>query len=278
MTVQEKVKENKRYAGVTIALVGNPNVGKSTLFNGVTGARQAVINAPGTTVEVKAGTWRSLGARVLDLPGAYSLIPNSPDEKVVADTLAGPGRDAAAPADHGHHGHRGPLDQDVNLVLAVLDGGALTRSLYLVAQLAQTGYPVAAVIHMADVAADNGIKIDPSVVSRELGIPVMIFDPRKRGQYAQLDRFVEQAILEPRRVSGLDADPTAPGYNARAAANPLASCRLSDVDERDLLAQTSCGGGAACGCGHDKASSLELDDVAPHGPRLRLRARPPDQP
>lgn len=56
MTVQEKVKENKRYAGVTIALVGNPNVGKSTLFNGVTGARQAVINAPGTTVEVKAGT------------------------------------------------------------------------------------------------------------------------------------------------------------------------------------------------------------------------------
>lgn len=74
MTVQEKVKENKRYAGVTIALVGNPNVGKSTLFNGVTGARQAVINAPGTTVEVKAGTWRSLGARVLDLPGAYSLI------------------------------------------------------------------------------------------------------------------------------------------------------------------------------------------------------------
>lgn len=265
MTVQEKVKENKRYAGVTIALVGNPNVGKSTLFNGVTGARQAVINAPGTTVEVKAGTWRSLGARVLDLPGAYSLIPNSPDEKVVADTLAGPGRDAAAPADHGHHGHRGPLDQDVNLVLAVLDGGALTRSLYLVAQLAQTGYPVAAVIHMADVAADNGIKIDPSVVSRELGIPVMIFDPRKRGQYAQLDRFVEQAILEPRRVSGLDADPTAPGYNARAAANPLASCRLSDVDERDLLAQASCGGGAACGCGHDKASSLELDDVAPTG-------------
>ncbi|MCI7306543.1 MAG: 50S ribosome-binding GTPase, partial [Trueperella sp.] len=265
MTTQEKVKEKKRYAGVTIALVGNPNVGKSTLFNGVTGARQAVINAPGTTVEVKAGTWRNLGARVLDLPGAYSLIPNSPDEKVVADTLAGApapahvgaysradalGAHDDAPADaptSEHGGRRGQVDQHVDLVLAILDGGALTRSLYLVAQLAQTGYPVAAVVHMADVAADNGIKVNPSVISRELGIPVMVFDPRKRSQYAQLDRFVEQAILEPRRVSGIDADPSAPGYNARAATNPLAICRLSDADERDLLAQTSCGGGSACG-------------------------------
>lgn len=279
MTTQEKVKEKKRYAGVTIALVGNPNVGKSTLFNGVTGARQAVINAPGTTVEVKAGTWRNLGARVLDLPGAYSLIPNSPDEKVVADTLAGApapahvgaysradalGAHDDAPADaptSEHGGRRGQADQHVDLVLAILDGGALTRSLYLVAQLAQTGYPVAAVVHMADVAADNGIKVNPSVISRELGIPVMVFDPRKRSQYAQLDRFVEQAILEPRRVSGIDADPSAPGYNARAATNPLAICRLSDADERDLLAQTSCGGGSACGCGHERASGLDLEQL-----------------
>lgn len=59
----------------TILLVGNTNVGKSTLFNGVTGAHQAMVNAPGTTVEMLAGTWKKLGARIIDLPGTYSLIP-----------------------------------------------------------------------------------------------------------------------------------------------------------------------------------------------------------
>lgn len=68
--------------------VGNPNVGKSTLFNALTGARQTVRNAPGTTVEVFSGTWKSLGVRLIDTPGTYSLLPNSPDEEVVVDTLA----------------------------------------------------------------------------------------------------------------------------------------------------------------------------------------------
>ena len=76
----------------TILIVGNPNVGKSTLFNAITGARQAVVNAPGTTVEVMRGRWGSLGARILDMPGTYSLIANSPDEQVVVDTLAGGAR------------------------------------------------------------------------------------------------------------------------------------------------------------------------------------------
>ena len=79
----------ERGARRTIALVGNPNVGKSTMFNHVTGARQKIVNAPGTTVTVMAGTWRSLGLRVLDLPGTYSLIPTSPDEETVTDTVAG---------------------------------------------------------------------------------------------------------------------------------------------------------------------------------------------
>ncbi|WP_246462348.1 ferrous iron transporter B [Trueperella pecoris] len=253
MMTQTKVddKPKNRFAGVSIALVGNPNVGKSTLFNGVTGSRQAVVNAPGTTVEVKAGTWKSLGVRILDLPGTYSLVPNSPDEKVVSDTLAGTyfGADTIASLSG---------TENVDLVLAVLDGGALTRSLYLVAQLAQTGYPVAAVIHMADVATDNGVNIDPSVVSRELGIPVMVFDPRKRASYASLDRFVEQAILEPKRVAGIEPDPAAPGYNSRAASGPVAQCHLSDVDSRDLLAQTSCGARMSCGCGHQGVTSLDL--------------------
>ncbi|MBR6460068.1 MAG: 50S ribosome-binding GTPase, partial [Actinomycetaceae bacterium] len=73
--------------GSTIALVGNPNVGKSTLFNHVTGAHQTVVNAPGTTVHLSSGTWKSLGVTLLDLPGTYSLIAQSPDEQVVTDTL-----------------------------------------------------------------------------------------------------------------------------------------------------------------------------------------------
>ena len=69
----------------TIALVGNPNVGKSTLFNALTGARQRVINAPGTTVEMMRGNWKAVEANLLDLPGTYSLLAASPDEQVVVD-------------------------------------------------------------------------------------------------------------------------------------------------------------------------------------------------
>lgn len=233
--------------GATIALLGNPNVGKSTLFNGVTGARQAVRNAPGTTVEVQVGTWKNVGATILDLPGTYSLVPNSPDEKAVADTLAST---TATPVTGSH----------IDLVLAILDGGALTRSLYLLAQLAQTGYPLAAVISMADVAADNGITINPSAISREIGIPVLVFDPRKPADYPQLDRFIEQAIREPKRVKGIAPDPTAPGYSEYATGARVADCRMTHVDPRDLLAQTAC----RCGnnCGHDVLAASDI----PAGP------------
>ena len=104
----------------TVVLVGNPNVGKSTLFNTVTGARQDVVNAPGTTVEVMQGHWGAVGARVLDLPGTYSLIANSPDEQVVVDTLAGVPGSFTDPV-------RG---RSVDLVVVLLEATALTRSLY----------------------------------------------------------------------------------------------------------------------------------------------------
>ena len=72
-----------------VVLVGNPNVGKSSLFNTLTGMHQTVVNAPGTTVEVFTGFNKSLGVRFIDTPGTYSLVPNSPDESVVVQTLAG---------------------------------------------------------------------------------------------------------------------------------------------------------------------------------------------
>jgi len=101
----------------SVLLVGNPNVGKSTLFNGLTGARQTVMNAPGTTVELHVGTWRDVDASVTDLPGTYSLVARTPDEQVVSDALRS-APDAVA--------------------VVLLDATALSRSLYLLAQVGRT--------------------------------------------------------------------------------------------------------------------------------------------
>ncbi|MCF2706674.1 ferrous iron transporter B [Arcanobacterium haemolyticum] len=192
----------------TIVLVGNPNVGKSTIFNHVTGARQKVVNAPGTTVQVMAGRWKSLGARILDLPGTYSLIPTSPDEEVVTETVSSAPGSMTDPA----------AGQSIDLILAVLDGGSMTRSLYLLAQIAQTGQPVAAVVTMADVAQQNDEPVDTTKLAALLGIPVMVIDPRTSGQYGLLDDMVRTAIRTRPRVIGIAPDPDAPGYSATAAA------------------------------------------------------------
>lgn len=174
----------------TIALVGNPNNGKSTLFNLVTGAHQQVINAPGTTVELMRGTWRSINAEVIDLPGTYSLIPNSPDEQVVTDTLSG-----ADTLD----------DAQIDLALVILDATALERSLYLLAQVAQVGQPVACVVTMADVAAGRGEHIDTANLERVLGVPVMALDPRGRVGLRELERMTLEALRHRPRVQGIDS-------------------------------------------------------------------------
>ncbi|MDY2940956.1 MAG: ferrous iron transport protein B [Varibaculum sp.] len=169
----------------TIALVGNPNNGKSTLFNLVTGAHQQVINAPGTTVELMKGTWRSINAEVIDLPGTYSLIANSPDEQVVTDTLTG------------------PESADLDLVLVVLDATAIERSLYLLAQVAQRNLPVACVVTMADVSAGHGENIDTAGLEKVLGVPVMALDPRGRVGLRELERMTLEALRHRPRVQGI---------------------------------------------------------------------------
>lgn len=219
----------------TILLVGNPNVGKSTLFNQVTGAHQAVVNAPGTTVEVMSGTWNSIGARVLDLPGTYSLIANSLDEQVVVDTIAGvPGSftDAA-------------LGRSVDLALVVLDATALTRSLYLLAQVARTGRPVAAVVTLSDVTEHEGDTLDVASLSKTLGIPIMAIDPRSSKGIEGLDDMVRAALCSRPRVTGIEPDPSAPGFNAAAA---LAA--QEQVDEAGGIEESRLDFGTDCGCGH----------------------------
>jgi ferrous iron transport protein B len=154
-----------------VLLLGNPNVGKSTLFNTLTGAHQSVMNAPGTTVELSSGTWRAAGVSLVDLPGTYSLVPRTPDEAVVRETL-----DARPDA----------------AVLVVLDATALSRSLYLLAQAGAT-HRVAVALTMLDVAASQGHAPDVARLGAILGVPVVAIDPRTGTGLAQLPAAVRDA-------------------------------------------------------------------------------------
>ncbi len=202
----------------TILLLGNPNVGKSTLFNALTGARQAVMNAPGTTVEVMVGRWNKLGARILDLPGTYSLVAQSPDERLVVETLAGTAGSFTDPA----------KGRSVDLVVCVLDATALARSLYLAAQVAKTGRPMVGLLTFQDVARAEGTEVDADALARVLGIPLMVADPRDSKSIASVRPFIQAGLKLRPRIRGIEPDPTAPGYNqvAAAAAIATAQCEL----------------------------------------------------
>lgn len=200
----------------SVLLVGNPNVGKSTLFNALTGSRQTVMNAPGTTVEVMVGRWSregQSGARIVDLPGTYSLIAQSPDEQLVADNLAGVPGSFTDPA----------TGRSVDLVVCVLDATAPTRSLYLLAQVAKTGRPIVAFLTFQDIAREDAGEIDADALERVLGVPVMSLDPRSNKSLADAERFIEAGLALRPRVCGIDPDPLSPGYNQVAAAAALAA-------------------------------------------------------
>ncbi|WP_404424581.1 ferrous iron transport protein B [Nibricoccus sp. IMCC34717] len=144
----------------TYALVGNPNCGKSTLFNALTGLKQKVGNYPGVTVEKKVGTaytQHGQAMTVIDLPGAYSLAARSPDEAVTRDVLLGRRPDTPAP----------------DRVLCIVDATNLERNLYLVHQILDLGRPVILVVNMMDLAAQQGLHLELEKLSRELGIPVL---------------------------------------------------------------------------------------------------------
>jgi len=150
----------------TIAVIGNPNVGKTTLFNALTGLSQVTGNYPGVTVERKVGTLRINGttAHLVDLPGTYSLAARSPDEMIVVDVLLS------------QQAGEDPIDA----VLAVVDATNLDRNLYLVSQLKELGKPLVVALNMCDLADKRQIKIDTDVLSRELGAPVMRICANKR--------------------------------------------------------------------------------------------------
>jgi len=139
---------------LTVALAGNPNCGKTTLFNALTGARHHVGNWPGVTVERRSGTFEHGGTvmEVVDLPGTYSLAARSEDERVAVHFLASP---------------------EVDLVLNVLDASNLERNLYLSTQLLELGKPVAFVLNMVDDAENRGVRIDVPALELLLGGPII---------------------------------------------------------------------------------------------------------
>ena len=144
----------------SVALVGNPNCGKTALFNLLTGARQKVANYAGVTVERKVGQTRLASGRavsIVDLPGAYSLTPATPDEQVTLEVIEGRRHGEAAP----------------DAIIAVVDATNLRMNLRLVLELLQLGRPLMVALNMADVARAEGLAIDVKKLSAELGCPVV---------------------------------------------------------------------------------------------------------
>ncbi|HEY0427560.1 MAG TPA: ferrous iron transport protein B [Pyrinomonadaceae bacterium] len=153
-----------------IALAGNPNAGKTTLFNALTGMRQKVANYPGVTVERKEGVWRLDGgkaaARLIDLPGLYSLDVTSLDEQIAENVLTGKIADLPKP----------------DVVVAVVDATNLERNLYLVTQLLEYHIPVVIALTMVDAAEKQSLEIDTKKLAKLLEIPVVrIIAKQKRG-------------------------------------------------------------------------------------------------
>jgi ferrous iron transport protein B len=165
-------------AAPLIALIGNPNCGKTALFNLLTGSRQKIANYAGVTVERKEGRLLAPSGRrlrILDLPGAYSLHPRTPDEAVTCDYLLG----------------RLPDEPPPDCVVAVVDATNLRRHLRLVLALKRLGYPMVVALNMTDLARRRGVGVDPQRLSRALGLPVVSTVGVRRGGAAELTKWLD---------------------------------------------------------------------------------------
>src|SRR5579875_2065348 len=185
------------------ALIGNPNTGKTTLFNALSGLRQRVGNYPGVTVETKKGQMCCSGQtfELIDLPGTYSLSPRSPDEMVAVDVILGRQQGEARP----------------DVVISIVDASNLERNLYLTTQALELGVPVVVALNMIDVATAQGIRIDTERLSRQLGVPVVAIQANKKKGLEAL----REAICRAASGAALASQESARGTNAA----PLATHR-----------------------------------------------------
>lgn len=175
---QRSTPQSSLPRSLLVAVAGNPNAGKTSLFNALTGLKQKVANYPGVTVESKMGTWRLTAnlppARLIDLPGLYSLNATSLDEEIARNVLLGDGSSALKP----------------DAIIVVVDATNLTRNLYLAIQLIETGRPVVVALTMFDLAERSKIKIDLHKLSSALGVAVVPFVAKARRGFHELAQAV----------------------------------------------------------------------------------------
>src|SRR5687768_11913189 len=185
---------------LTVALIGNPNTGKSTLFSALSGLRQRVGNYPGVTVEKKIGRTEFHGREftLVDLPGTYSLAPRSPDEMVAVDVLLG--RQSDVPA--------------IDVVLCIVDASNLERNLYLVSQVLELGLPTVIALNMVDVAKAKGIELAIDRLRERLPIAIVP---------VQANRGVGLAALKQALAEAADRAP-------KAVASPFPEKFTAEVD------------------------------------------------
>ena len=175
---------------IKIALAGNPNSGKTTLFNAFTGLKQKVGNYPGITVEKKSGKAKLSGeynAEIIDLPGTYSLFPKSMDEQVAQQVLCN-NTDEDYP--------------DVTIVIA--DATNLRRSIFLLTQVIDLNMNVVLALNMVDIATKKGILVDVNLLSEELGIQVVAINARKGKGIESLKEAIIKTIDEKPKKLFLD--------------------------------------------------------------------------
>ncbi len=177
-------------ATLTVALLGNPNTGKSTLFSALVGATQRIGNYPGVTVEKKTGETVCHNCRmtVIDLPGTYSLAPRSLDEMVTVDVLLGRCRDVAAP----------------DVIVCIVDATNLERNLYLVSQARELGRPLLVVLNKMDMARERDIRIDVAQLQQRLGVPIVPMQAHRR---EGLDTLRHSLVTLERRAAELSDSP-----------------------------------------------------------------------
>ena len=208
-----------------VVFVGNPNVGKSSMFNALLGARTRTMNAPGTTVSITCGQYRYKSSKTtenpqnwqfVDTPGTYSLSPMSPDEQVAVDALTGA---SGLPVP--------------DLVVVVVDATALSRSLYLLSMVVELGLPTVVALTMNDLAARNGCDVDTARLSRLLdGMPVVAIDGRTGDGGKALADAIAASFEGTPVPHGLTALPTATADADMKTADGLSVWAESRADAR----------------------------------------------
>ena len=247
-----------------ITLIGNPNTGKSTLFNDLTGLKQKIGNYPGVTVEKHVGQLQldDIAVQLVDLPGTYSLSAQSPDEMVVIDILRGEIEEIGTP----------------DLILIVVDASNLRRNLYLVSQLLEIGLPAVVALNMMDVAEANGVHINVDALSEKLGVAVLPI-VASSGDGIDSLKTALRALIKNKITPDLDLLPEIKGaakklaYDLKAAGTEIPAYELERAlidedgyaEQRILLQQGDQQGQKIIG------KIKQLRDSLSHGPSLAVQ-------